>query len=86
MNYRKTCPICGRKLEVEDIDYNFEGCQDEMLTCAKCELVFEFKVRYGKVLKKYQYSRFYHNEWKEALLWKDILGLEKTLGVIGMVY
>ena len=66
--YRKTCPICGERLEVDDIDYNFEGCQDELLNCNKCKLVFEFKVRYGKVLRKYQYAQFDNEEWKEGVL------------------
>ena len=68
MNYRKRCPICNEKLEIDDIDYNFEGCQDEMLICPHCNITFEFRVRYGKVCRKYKYV--YHNEeeWKEGCL------------------
>lgn len=68
MNYRKKCPLCGGELKVDDIDYNFKGCQDEMLVCNNCQITFEFKVRYGKICRKYQYSHHKETEWHTGYL------------------
>ena len=40
--YIKKCPICGNILETDDIDYNFEGNQNESSTCNHCHISFEF--------------------------------------------
>ena len=50
-NYLKKCKKCGNLLFIDDIDYNFEGCQDELLICDKCNLTYFVKVRYGKICK-----------------------------------
>lgn len=48
-NYYKKCPKCGNSLHCDDIDYNFEGCQDEYLECQVCHISFYVKVRFGHV-------------------------------------
>jgi len=46
------CPICGKEMEIDDIDYRFDGCQDEYWKCETCGEASAFvKVRYGKVCK-----------------------------------
>lgn len=47
-NYLKTCPKCNNILEVDDIDYDFDGKQDELLICNKCKKYIMVKVRFGK--------------------------------------
>lgn len=48
-NYYKNCPKCGGKLRCDDIDYSFEGCQDEYSECPNCHLTFYVKVRFGEI-------------------------------------
>ena len=60
-NYKKKCPLCGEKLDCEDIDYNFEGNQDEYSTCNHCHTSFLFYIRYGHVWK-YDKTKMYFNE------------------------
>lgn len=50
---RKTtiCPICGKVMELDDIDYNFKGNQDEVYCCYDCNTTAYVKVRYSKVTK-----------------------------------
>ena len=43
------CKKCNRPMELEDIDYNFEGNQDEIYSC-ECGLACFVKVRYGKIV------------------------------------
>lgn len=45
------CEYCGIDLELDDIDYNFNGCQDEYCYCKKCGRGVFIKVRYGKICK-----------------------------------
>ena len=49
----KTCPYCESKLEIEDIDFSFKGCQDEYYLCTneKCNTAIRVKVRYDKDCK-----------------------------------
>ena len=49
--YLKKCKQCGNLLVIDDIDYQFDGCQDEVLICNKCSLVYFVKVRYNKIYK-----------------------------------
>ena len=60
--YVKKCPICGEELEVEDIDYNFEGNQNELSTCNKCHKTFEFFIRYGHLWKYTKMDLIYHEK------------------------
>lgn len=66
--YIKKCPICGEKLEHEDIDYNFEGNRNEYAICNKCHISFEFYIRYGH-LWKYTKSPLEYNERYKC--WED---------------
>jgi ssDNA-binding Zn-finger/Zn-ribbon topoisomerase 1 len=54
------CPICGQPMNLDDIDYNFDGNQDNYWVCnnENCNngrIYFNVsafqKVRYGKVVK-----------------------------------
>lgn len=49
----KTCPKCGSELQLDDLDFNFKGCQDEYYFCSneKCNMNFHVKVRYEKAIK-----------------------------------
>ena len=49
--YLKKCRQCGNLLIIDDIDYQFDGCQDELLICGNCNLTYFVKVRYGKICK-----------------------------------
>ena len=59
--YKKKCPICGEELEVDDIDYKFEGNQDEYSTCNHCHTSFLFYIRYNHVWK-YDKTKMYFDE------------------------
>ena len=58
--YIKKCPICKSKLEHEDIDYNFEGNQNELSKCNNCHVVFVFYIRYGHLWKYTKTNLIYH--------------------------
>ncbi len=46
------CPKCGKEMEIDDLDYRFDGCQDEYWKCENCgEFSALVKVRYKKVCK-----------------------------------
>lgn len=45
-----TCKKCHSYMYLDDVDYSFQGCQDEYWFCPKCESCMTVKVRYGKVL------------------------------------
>lgn len=49
----KECPKCGSELRLDDIDFNFKGCQDEYYFCSNenCKMSFFVKVRYDKACK-----------------------------------
>ncbi len=54
-NYRKyakgiLCPICKKPMEIDDIDYNFDGCQDEYWGCSECSTSAFVKVRYSRIV------------------------------------
>ena len=44
------CRRCGERADLDDIDYNFRGCQDEVWVCDRCRVMLHVKVRYGKVI------------------------------------
>lgn len=45
------CPICGKEMYLDDIDYNFDGNQDNYFVCNyDCPTSAFQKVRYGKVV------------------------------------
>ncbi|MBQ7977928.1 MAG: hypothetical protein IJ301_05025 [Clostridia bacterium] len=51
LDERPKCPKCGKAMELDDIDYNFKGNQDEYWICDdKCCMSAFVKVRYGKPL------------------------------------
>lgn len=47
--YFKYCPKCGKFLKIDDIDYNFEGNQDESLFCLECGIFVYSKIRYKRI-------------------------------------
>ena len=46
------CPHCKLIMELDDIDYNFSGNQDEYWYCANydCDIHAFVKVRYGRAI------------------------------------
>ena len=51
MFYLTKCPVCGKDLIKDDIDYNFRGNQDEISACNNCHNIYFTKVRYDKIIK-----------------------------------
>lgn len=47
--YYKICKQCGNIVYIDDIDYMFDGCQNEHLICYKCKESIFVRVRYGKI-------------------------------------
>lgn len=45
------CKYCGNEMELDDVDYNFKGNQDDYLIC-DCGASCVVKVRYDKICKK----------------------------------
>ena len=45
------CPRCGHEMYLDDVDYNFDGNQDNYYACPNCKLSSIEKVRYKKVCK-----------------------------------
>ena len=45
------CKTCGKEMFMDDLDYNFKGCQDEYWICENCYDSLFVKVRYDKVVK-----------------------------------
>ncbi len=43
------CKYCNNYLVLDDIDYDFEGKQDEYWECDKCGASMRVKVKYSKV-------------------------------------
>ena len=43
------CPLCGGQAELDDIEWQFKGCQDECWVCPQCHHGLFVKVRYGRV-------------------------------------
>lgn len=56
MQKKPVCPKCKQEMELDDIDYNFKGCQDEYFACFKCYTGCNVKVRYNKVCKVEYYD------------------------------
>lgn len=44
------CPQCGSEMKLDDIDYNFKGCQNNYWTCENCETSAFERIRYGKAV------------------------------------
>ena len=49
--HKLSCPRCGADMYVDDVDYNFDGCQDNYYICPACQLGAFEKVRYKKPCK-----------------------------------
>lgn len=56
------CPNCKNGMRLDDIDYNFDGCQDEYWLCNDCEITAYVKVRYANVV-----VIEYFNTWGEVI-------------------
>lgn len=61
MHYVKKCPLCGEKLELDDVDFNFNGNQDEYSFCNYCHHSFIFYIRFGKTWQ-YEVTKMYFDE------------------------
>ena len=62
----RKCPICGKEMKSYDIDYNFDGNQDEYYDCENCHHSFEYHIRYHKVWKYEVWDLYFDkslNEW-----------------------
>ena len=57
------CPICGKPMELDGVDYNCTGNQDEYYACEECDTFALAKIRYGKIYKT-EYTDQYGNEIK----------------------
>lgn len=44
------CKYCGGEMEIDDIDFNFAGNQDECWICRTCSSILFRKIRYKKCL------------------------------------
>ena len=47
------CPVCNIEMILDDVDYNFEGNQDEYWTCPNvdiCGIGLFVKIRFGKLV------------------------------------
>lgn len=43
------CPVCGEEMELDDVDYNFYGNQDNYFICNNDNVSCYQNVRYGNV-------------------------------------
>lgn len=73
--YQRKCPICGKPLEYDDIDYGFKGKQDEYTFCYNCKHSFLTEIRFGKVWK-IKADEIKENENGEYLI---VEGTQKTM-------
>ena len=51
MNHTKEamiCKYCGKKMELDDVDFNFTGNKDYYWSCGNCNASAIEKIRYGK--------------------------------------
>lgn len=44
------CKFCGHDMTLDDIDYNFEGNQDDYLICPHCGSSCIVKIRFKRVI------------------------------------
>lgn len=50
---KPVCPNCGKQMEIDDIDFRFQGNQDNYWTCETCGLIGTIQeIRYGKPKQK----------------------------------
>lgn len=78
MVYVKKCPLCDKPIVNDDIDYNFDGNQDEYSTCVYCNHAFLFYIRYNHLWKyeKTKLKRLNNGEYVEdgenetVIVWK----------------
>lgn len=61
LKQKPVCKTCGKEMILDDVDYDFEGKQDEYWLCETCFDSVFVKVRYGKVCKA-EYSKGENNE------------------------
>lgn len=45
------CKFCNKDMELDDVDFNFEGNQDNYWICNNCGVSAFEKIRYGKSIK-----------------------------------
>lgn len=50
LKFTPTCRTCGKKMTLDDVDYNFKGNQDEYWVCEDCRSSVFAKIRYGKAV------------------------------------
>ena len=56
------CPICGKEMRLDDVDYNFPGNQDNYWICDECSVSALEKIRYSRSIS----TKFYDREGKEV--------------------
>ena len=71
MAYVTICPLCGKELRIDDIDFSFRGNQDEYSICDHCHTSFIFYIRYGSVWKYGKTKMIYSEKWKDWLSSND---------------
>lgn len=60
----RTCPICGKEMKSYDIDYSFDGNQNEYYNCENCHHSFKYCIRYHNVWKYYVWEQYYDEKDK----------------------
>lgn len=53
-----TCEFCQSEMELDDIDENFKGNQDNYYLCPCCQSSAVEKIRYGKRCGKINYEKY----------------------------
>ena len=79
MVYQKHCPICNNKLEIDDIDEDFEGKQNEYSVCNHCHLDFVFYIRYGNLWKYTKTKMYFDKELNEWVCGNDKKDTEEVI-------
>ena len=50
------CKYCGKKMELDDVDYNFKGNQDNYWVCDNCNVSAIENIRYFKSVRVVFYN------------------------------
>ena len=60
-NFKIPCYYCHTPMELDDCDFSFNGCYDNLWVCPKCSACATEVVRYSKTIridwfKKFEYG------------------------------
>jgi len=75
--HKLSCPRCGNDMYVDDVDYNFEGCQNNYYVCPSCKLGAFEKIRYKKPCY-IEYNDEEGNKYDPTQQYNKTLNLELT--------